>query len=94
MAAKQEFDFEFVKLLVQYAELEKRVKPLVGPASQKIVRDLIDTGCTREKLASIADRSPTYIQAVYNGKKTLDTQTLVALIKYAIRAGGQNASSK
>lgn len=76
-------NLEFLKLLYQYLELRKRLEPVIPAAGQKLVRDLADSGCTFKKMGAAVGRPPSYIRGVYNGKKSLNAQQIVQLVKHA-----------
>lgn len=88
-------DLEFFKLLLQYNEMRQRVEPLVPLAGRKLVNDLLNDNCTPRRLGQICNRSPSYMLAVSNGTKSLNSLQLGELIKYAMRSGEQqNASTE
>lgn len=87
MSNAQEFDANFFQLLMQLDVLQRKLTPLVGPASQKLVRDLVDSGCKLERLAKITDRSPGFVRAVYNGERSLNLRQTVKVLQHGIRSG-------
>lgn len=82
-------DVKFVQLLMQYLEMQRRIEPLLGAASQKLVKDLMDTGVPLRKISKITGRSPGYVLTVYRGHRALSARALCDLFRYAARA--QNA---
>jgi len=86
--------FEFVKLVLQLAELERLVKPKLPAASQKLVSDLIDTGVSPKTIAKLIGRSPSYVQTIRNGQNGLSAALFYRLVKHALTSGQQNANRK
>lgn len=86
--------FEFVKLVLQLAELERLVKPKLPAASQKLVGDLLDTGVSPKTIAKIVGRSPSYVQTIRNGKNALSAAQFYRLVRHALTSGQANASRK
>lgn len=87
MKTTPEFDVKFFQLLFQYATLQEKVGPYVGPASQKLVRDLVDSGCHIKRLAKVTGRSPGFIRSVYAGKAALSLQQTIRVLQHGARSG-------
>lgn len=84
--------FELVKLIVQLAVLEEKVKPLLPPASKKLVSDLLGSGCSPKRLGAVIGRAPSYIVAVGSGDKSLSARDFTRLVRHAMSSGANNAS--
>lgn len=84
---KPQYDANFFQLLYQYAVLQAKVGPYVGPASQKLVRDLVDSGCQVKKLAKAISRTPSFVQSVYNGQRELNLVQTVKVLQHGIKSG-------
>lgn len=84
---QNEFDVKFFQLLAQYAMLQSKIGPLVGAASQKLVKDLVDSGCQIEHIAKVVKKSPGFIHGVYAGKHSLNAQQTVRVLQHGIRSG-------
>lgn len=78
-------DTNFVQLLVQYVELRRRLEPLIAPASQKLVKNLVDTGVSTKRIAQVVGRPPGYVRGVYNGQRSLNAQALSDLFRFVAR---------
>jgi len=82
-----QFDTRFFELLVQYATLQDKLAKYVAPASQKLVRDLINSGCKIERVAKAAGRNPGFIRAVMAGERSLSLQQTVRVLRHGITSG-------
>ena len=69
-------------LIVQFAQLEKAIRPHLPAVSKKLVTDLLNDGVEAKSLASVVGRSPSYLRAVAAGKKTLSAADLTRIIEH------------
>lgn len=82
-----QFDSRFFELLVQYATLQDKLAKYVAPASQKLVRDLVNSGCKVERVAKAVGRNPGFIRAVMAGQRALTLQQTVRVLRHGISSG-------
>lgn len=85
---------ELVQLIMQLAILEAKVRPVMPQASQKLVKDLLDSGCDARKLAKVVGRSPGWIKGVATGQNCLTAKSFTLLVQHAVRSRKQDANNQ
>ena len=77
-----------LKLIAQLEVLETRVRPLMRPASRKLVTDLLGSGVTPRAIGKVIGRAPSYVKTITTKDGPALTPTLfLALVRHAFMSG-------
>lgn len=80
-----------LQMVAQYAQLEQQLQPLLPVISKKLVGDLLATGMPAKNIARVIGRSPSYVQGLATGERSLSAQLIVKLIQAStVKTGGQD----
>jgi len=71
-----------LQLVAQYAQLEEQLQPLLPSIGQKLVSDLLSTGASSKRLGKVLGRSPSWVQAVAGGNKSLSAKQIVSILRH------------
>ena len=85
---------ELVQLIVQLAVLEAKVKPVLPQASQKLVKDLLDSGCDARRLGKVIGRAPGWVKGVAAGKNCLTPKAFTQLVNHAVQSREQSGNNQ
>lgn len=77
-----------MKLIAQLNVLEERVRPLMRPASRKLITDLLGSGVTARAIGKVIGRSPSYVRTIVaKDGPALSTSLFLAVVRHAFMSG-------
>lgn len=86
-----------LQMVAQLAHLEQTLKPVLPKITAKLVGDLLNSGVPRKSIARAIGRTPSYVNLLASGERSLSAQLIVKLIRAqaaAAQTGEQNASQE
>lgn len=86
-----------LQMVAQLAQLEQTLKPVLPQITAKLVSDLLNSGVPRKSIAKAVGRTPSYVNLLATGERSLSAQQIVKLIRAqaaAAQTEAQNASQE
>ena len=74
---------ELLKLVFQYEQLDRLLRPKLPEIGQKLVADLLSTGTPAKNIGRAIGKSPGYVRAIAGGQKALGATQIVRLVQFA-----------